>query len=228
MRLLRNKGPLSIADAKRFYDGFGARQDKQAFYEDPAVKQMIEHAAFPDAHAVLEIGCGTGRIAKQLLSFHLPQNARYLGLDVSETMTQLAQSRVARYGERARMVLSDGTAEWGRLVEEGAFDRVVSTYVFDLLPESLIDAYIAASHRALEVGGRLCLVSLTHGEGMLERLVERLWMGVWKRSPSRLGGCRPVALRERLPADTWSVLHHSRRSSFGLCSEILVASKIGL
>ena len=55
-------------EASRFYDKFGAKQDRQGFYEDAALDLMIELGKFPDAENVFELGCGTGRLAEQLLS----------------------------------------------------------------------------------------------------------------------------------------------------------------
>ena len=38
---------LSSDEARAFYDRFGARQDSQAFYEDPATRDLIVHAEAP-------------------------------------------------------------------------------------------------------------------------------------------------------------------------------------
>ena len=46
-------GVLSHKEARAFYDRFGAKQDLQSFYEDPAVERLIAHADFANASAVL-------------------------------------------------------------------------------------------------------------------------------------------------------------------------------
>lgn len=58
------------ADAKRFYDRFGAKQDLQ-FYEHAALDNLIANSNFEHASSVFEIGCGTGRLAKNLFEKHL-------------------------------------------------------------------------------------------------------------------------------------------------------------
>lgn len=63
---------LSHGKAKAFYDRLGRRQDWQAFFEDRAVEDMIEHGCFGRARAVCEFGCGTGRLAQRLLREFLP------------------------------------------------------------------------------------------------------------------------------------------------------------
>ncbi|MGE5248130.1 MAG: class I SAM-dependent methyltransferase, partial [Verrucomicrobiota bacterium] len=80
---------LSHEEARAFYDRFGAKQDWQRFYEDRAIADLIAHASFGKAGAVLEFGSGTGRLAETLLARHLPPTARYLALDVSGTMVSL-------------------------------------------------------------------------------------------------------------------------------------------
>lgn len=62
---------LSRAQVKLFYDRLGARQDWQAFYEDPAAEELIAHAEFEKAKLVFEFGCGTGRFAERILAHHL-------------------------------------------------------------------------------------------------------------------------------------------------------------
>ena len=100
---------LSPAEAKRFYDRLGCRQDWQGFFEKPAINEMIAHAAFDSAHSMFEFGCGTGSLAARLLRHHLPADSRYVGLDISSTMVSLAQERLKPWTERTRVYLGDGS-----------------------------------------------------------------------------------------------------------------------
>ncbi|MFV2091286.1 MAG: methyltransferase, partial [Pseudomonadales bacterium] len=99
---------LTRGQARRFYDRLGAFQDRQAFYEDKALDVLVEHGRFSEANRVLEIGCGTGRLAARLLSDHLPSSAQYLALDQSPTMVSLAQQGLEQYRERGAVRLTDG------------------------------------------------------------------------------------------------------------------------
>ena len=99
----RTMRTLSHVEARAFYDWFGAKQDSQRFYEDQAVADLIIHADFDQARAVYEFGCGTGRLAKRLLSSYLPPDCRYQAVDISATMVRLAQERLARWSERVRV-----------------------------------------------------------------------------------------------------------------------------
>jgi SAM-dependent methyltransferase len=213
---------LSPAEAKRFYDRLGSAQDWQGFFENPAINELIAHAAFDSAHSVFEFGCGTGALAARLLQHHLPADARYAGFDISTTMVSLAQECLKPWSERARVHHSDGSP---RIAEpDRSFDRFVSTYVFDLLAPDFIDQLLSEAHRLLVPGGKLCLVSMTFATSTLSRGVCWGWQRLWRLSPSIVGGCHPIELSDYLRADFWKVDHQTKVKSWGVSSEVLVAS----
>lgn len=213
---------LTIAEARTFYDRFEARQDSQSFYEDAAVDDLLAHSAFDSARHVFELGCGTGRVAERILD---ATSATYAGVDVSDTMIRLSSSRLARFGERARVRRTDGGDPFDGMSERP--DRVVTTYVVDLLPAGAIAAFVDACARALPRDGRLCMASLTFGNTLVSRVVTAGWRGLFRISPRVVGGCRPVRLLPFLATATWDVVHHRVITSFGVPSEVVVASKIG-
>jgi ubiquinone/menaquinone biosynthesis C-methylase UbiE len=212
---------LSRQQAKAFYDRFGKKQDWQSFYEDRAVEAMIRHGAFSRAGAVFEFGCGTGRFAETLLEKYLPSHAKYVGVDISETMVALTTERLARFGPRANVRLTDGSPRFD--VRAASFDRFVSNYVLDLLAFEDIRKVIQEAERLLADGGLLCLVSLTHGFTPVSRIVERLWRAAYAIRPTAVGGCRPISLLEFVAEPIWRVRHHGRYSSYGVPSEVIVA-----
>jgi len=158
---------LSHREAKTFYDRFGSKQDLQRFYEDPAIEVLLRHGEFAKATAVVELGCGTGRLAARLLQDHLPAEATYLGLDISPTMIALTEERIAPWAGRARVRLTEGRPELP--LQDGSQDRFLSTYVLDLLSEEEIGASLREARRVLVPNGRLCLASLTFGQTSMSR-----------------------------------------------------------
>lgn len=214
---------FSHEQARTFYDRFGARQDWQRFYEDRALGDLVAHSDFGHASSVFEFGCGTGRIAENLLSGQLPDTARYLAVDASSTMIALAQGRLARFQGRAEARMVDG----GMALAAGAnqYDRFLSTYVVDLLEDNDIRALLTEAHRILVPGGLLCLVSLTCGDTLVGRVVETAWRAAHSHNPALVGGCRPVLLQPYLEQSAWRTCHRNRITSFGISSEILVAEK---
>lgn len=215
---------LSREDTRRFYDRFGAKQDRQGYYEDPALDALIAQSAFAGAHRVLEIGCGTGKLAARLLAEHLPARARYVGIDLSATMVGLATERLKPWAGRAQVHLSGGDFDFQS--PDGPYDRIVSTYVFDLLSLAEIDEALAAAHKALIKGGLLCLAGLTEGCGPLSIAASRMWSLVHSISPSVVGGCRPLVVSDLLLEHQWRTVHKEVVVSFGVPSEVLIAEAI--
>jgi ubiquinone/menaquinone biosynthesis C-methylase UbiE len=216
---------LTRSQAQTFYDRFGRKQDAQAFYENAALKDLIAHAAFEQAEKVFELGCGTGRFALRLLKKHLSPSASYLGIDLSRTMIDLAGQCISPYAERARVVRSDGSMSFP--LSDHSVDRVVSAYVLDLLSEEDIRQAIAEANRVLKAGGKLCLVSLTHGVTLASRIVEALWSGVYQRHAAWVGGCRPIDLDSFFDPKSWSIDYGNVVSQLGVASEVIIASPKG-
>lgn len=214
---------LSREQARRLYDRIGARQDTQAFYEDRATGRLLRHADFGSALRVLEFGCGTGRFAHRLLSRQLPADASYRGLDLSPTMVGLARARLAPFGARAQVALTDGSPPLSE--PTASRDRFVSNFVLDLLSEADVAAVLREAHRILCPGGLLCVSSLSTGSGRVSRLVARAWSRVHAWRPALVGGCRPLELLAWLPPQAWQLRHHSKLSPFGVPSEVVVAAR---
>jgi len=89
----------------------------------------IAVAAEHEAPSVLDVGGGSGRIGEPILE----QGAsRYVDVDLSDTMLELARERLARFGERAELVQGDFlTAPL-----EGPFDVVLALGYFDYIEDA--------------------------------------------------------------------------------------------
>jgi cyclopropane fatty-acyl-phospholipid synthase-like methyltransferase len=211
---------VSRNEASRFYDKFGAKQDRQGFYEDAALDLMIELGKFPDAENVFELGCGTGRLAEQLLSTHLPPSAHYVGVDISSTMVRLAKDRLARFEGRVGVHLSDGEFDISRL--GGPFDRIVSTYVLDLLSLPDIEECFAGAHAAMSRGGLFCHAGLTNGTGPISKITSTVWTLLHRIKPILVGGCRPLMLADHISENQWEMIHRQVVVSAGIPSEVVV------
>jgi len=213
---------LTRSQARTFYDRFGKMQDTQAFYEDAALDDLIAHAAFEQVENVFELGCGTGRFAFRLLTKHLSLSALYLGIDLSQTMIDIAEQRISLYEERAKVAQSDGSMRFP--IPDHSVDRVVSTYVLDLLSETDVRHAISEARRVLIPSGKLCLVSLTHGVTFASRIVCAIWSAVFRLHAPLVGGCRPIRLDSFFDQQSWSVDYRNVVTQFGVPSEVLIAS----
>jgi SAM-dependent methyltransferase len=213
---------LTRQQARDFYDRFGRRQDRQAWYENAPLDRLREHGDFGSAEAVVEFGCGTGRFAKSLLENNLPQNGTYIGFDLSETMVQLTRKRLVPFGARASVIRTDGRPRVP--LPPTSCDRFVSTYVLDLLSNQDISRTLAQAWKVLRPDGLLCLTGLTYGTTFLSRWVVACWLAIHSLRPSLVGGCRPISLTDFLGPASWKVLYSTTVVSWGVPSEVLIAT----
>lgn len=212
---------LSASEARGFYDRFGRKLDTQAFYEDPALDVLLREGGFDDVRSVMEFGCGTGRLAERMLDGILPATARYAGCDISPVMIGLAQQRLARFGSRVTLWQSGDDPDLGP--GNPPFERIVSTFVLELLPDATRAAFLATAAEALAPGGRLCTTVLTRGTGPLSRIVSGLWNGVARIDPRLVGGCRPLSILPQLDPATWRIVYSGTVTPWAIPSEIVVA-----
>jgi SAM-dependent methyltransferase len=212
---------ISRDQARRFYDRFGAKQDHQGFYEDPALDLLVDLGRFSEASSVFELGCGTGRFADRLLTRHLAPSAHYVGVDLSSTMVQLARDRLLPHDGRTEVLSSEGGFDFRRY--GGPFDRVLATYVLDLLSPPEIQECLAGAHAALAPGGFFCHAGLTRGTGPISRATSAIWTLVHRINPVRVGGCRPLLLADLLPVDQWRLVHREVVVASAIPSEVVIA-----
>ncbi len=218
--MLGKERVLNPSATRTYYDRFGKKQDSQGFYENPALDDLIAHAGFQVAQGVFEFGCGTGKLAARLLEKHLPLSASYIGCDVSPVMINLAKHRLEAYVERAQVVLSDGAVQFP--LPDHSVDRVISSYVLDLLSEENIRRFFSEARRVMIPSGKVCLSSLTRGVSLPSRIVSSLWMTVFRMSPAIVGGCRPIHLDSFVDLQEWQVVYQRVVTPFGVPSEVLV------
>ena len=134
---------------------------------------------------VLELGCGTGQIAAELLEWY-PQ-LRYIGLDLSPGMLEVAARRLERFGGRAELRAVSGSAL--PLAGEplaGVFGVDVLHHVED------VGAVLAQLRPALGRGGRLVFL-----EGN-PRFPLTALIGALRREERGLFKMRPPNLRRWL------------------------------
>ena len=216
-------GFITHEQARRIYDRIGRGQDARPISERRALDALAAHGDFAHAEAVVEFGCGTGRFAARLLREGLPGGATYLGLDVSPRMVALARAAVAAWAGRASIQLTDGSVRLP--APDSSSDRVVSTYVLDLLSPADAAAFASEARRVLRPGGLLALASLAPGRTAPARLVTRLWQAVWRLNPALLGGCRPLQLRTLLDPADWDLVAGFTVTDWFLSSDVLVARR---
>ena len=77
---------------------------------------------------MLDVGCGSGRIGEAILDAGA---SRYVGIDLSPAMLELAEERLRPFGSRVELVHGDFLA----LPLDGPFDVIVALGLFDYVAE---------------------------------------------------------------------------------------------
>ncbi len=139
---------------RTFYEQFGASFSGTRFGAQPGWDRIIHY--FPQRGAVLDLGCGNGRLALYLEQ-HL-QQARYVGLDGSEALLRIAREQTAHLAhistEFFRIDLSSD--EWRRA--SGYFDVVTALALLHHIPGfEARRAFVQAAGACLKPGGVLIL-----------------------------------------------------------------------
>lgn len=216
---------LTPAQARHYYDRNARKQDAQGWYEDAALERLVALGEFEKASDILEVGCGTGKLAVKLLRDHLAPHAGYIGVDISPAMLARAGTRLKKYAPRVK--LRPGDVSLGLTSPSESADRIIATYLFDLLSTSHSKNLLMEMHRVLRPGGLICLAGLTlESNGGDMTIISQLWAVVQRCWPWIVGGCRPVDLQTMITPELWEIVAHETVAPRGLVSEVLMARKI--
>ena len=127
-------------------------------------KKVLARVSVRGDETVLDAGCGTGRLTRDLLEL-LPRG-RVVGVDLSENMLRAAQEQLQDFHPRVKFV----SADLQHLPFRESFDGIFSTAAFHWVPDH--DQLFRTLHGALRPGGRL--IAQCGGAGNLKRLLERV------------------------------------------------------
>jgi ubiquinone/menaquinone biosynthesis C-methylase UbiE len=175
------------------YDSLSGIYDFLTSYEGGAKRRGLEIADIRPTQNVLEVGFGTGRVLKEIAEKTV--NGQVFGIDISRNMLRRTVQLLERseLSDSASLAIADGTHLPFR---DGYFDKVFSSYTLDLMGFEAISKTLGEVHRVLVSGGRVVLVSLSKGKGWRSNM--KLYEWLFRRSPSLLGGCRPLLLEDRV------------------------------
>ncbi|XP_078591185.1 juvenile hormone acid O-methyltransferase-like [Branchiostoma floridae x Branchiostoma japonicum] len=115
-----------------------------------ALLLLGQHLAWRDGDAVLDVGCGTGEIARHIAD--RKEVATVVGLDISKDMVNFATSK--NTAEKASYHVLDIQDESGiREDWRGKFTKAVSFHTVHWIPNK--ERFLANVHMCLEKGGEL-------------------------------------------------------------------------
>jgi ubiquinone/menaquinone biosynthesis C-methylase UbiE len=205
---------LSTQTVRRIYDRLGRHHDWGERYEGRAKARALQLLNARPGQRALNVGVGTGLDHRRLQAAVLPGGVA-VGLDLSAVMAALTRARTG-----APVCLADAR----RLpVRTGGVDRLLCTYVLDLLPAGDLPVVLGEFWRVLVPGGRVVLVTLTEGVSMASRAVIAAWKALYAISPIACFGCRPLQLAGVVDAAGFVGLQREVVVQLGVPSQVIVA-----
>ena len=208
---------ISTVTAQRFYSWLGARHDLGARFEREAKQQALSLLHLQSGQCVLNLGCGTG--AEQ------PTLRRAVGPTGTLHAVDLSPVMLCLTAERGAGTLTTQANAVRLPYADAMFDRILSTYLLDLLPAGLLPIVAAECARVLRPDGRLVLVTLTHGVDSASRAVVAAWRSMFRLHPLLLGGCRPVPLASLVAGAGLTLLDSTVVVQLGVPSAIVVVGR---
>lgn len=128
------------------------------------------HADLTAQDRVLDIGCGTGRVAAHLAPLLAEGGGRYLGFDVSKVAISECRRRYRRWPHMAFHHLDVWNGDYnasGRVAEtdtvfpaaDGSFDLAFASSVFTHMRRPAVSRYLSETARVLAPGGRIAFTA---------------------------------------------------------------------
>lgn len=184
------------------------------FYERPSNREALKGPVMERSRKIIDLGVGTGYLLSQLVDMTSDEQ-RITAVDLSEQMLNNARTYLARHDQLHPRIDFEKADCRSLPWPDNTFDLYVSSYLFDLLPESELRTAIREMERVLRPDGYAILITMTTElEGVPRfrksffRMMNELyclgyhkgrWNPIWK---SLFAGyaphCHPIALGKYL------------------------------
>jgi len=161
-------------------------------------RQVVARLALDRPAAVLDVGCGTGALTRQIYDA-LPADSprRVCGVDAAEAMIAVAGRKA---GPRPGLEFVPALAE-ELPFPGGSFDRVLSTFFFHHLNYGLKIRSLAEIWRVLRPGGQAAILDVDIPYSLFGKLCA--WSGYWLFHQDEIAENIRGRLREALEASPW-------------------------
>jgi SAM-dependent methyltransferase len=194
--VLRQKPPSELARS----GGYRQREKVGRVWR----RLLAKEGRLPRDGAVLDVGCGLGRMAAPLVNYFRGKG-RYEGLDVEEDAIRWCRQHIGADHPNFRFTLAgvhslrynpegeSAPATFRFPYEDAAFDTAFLASVFTHLLPDAVARYLRELARVLKPGGR-CLATYFLLNQRSERAITEGEVKELHRFPHRLDGCRVLSL----------------------------------
>ena len=161
-------------------------------------RQVVARLALDRPADVLDIGCGTGTLTRQIYDA-LPADAprRVCGVDAAEAMIAVANKKA---GDRPGLEFAAALAE-ELPYPAASFDRVLSTFFFHHLNYDLKVKSLAEIWRVLRPGGQAAILDVDVPYSLFGKVCA--WSGFWLFHQAEIAENIRGKLRDALDASPW-------------------------
>ena len=168
---------------------------------------------------VLEVGLGTGN-SLGILADRVGVSGKVFGVDISNGMLNIAQSRINKLGfsERISLVCGDGLQ---LPFETESFDKILISFTLELFDTPEIPLMLSGCLRCLRRGGIISVVGLSKKN---PNLMTKFYEWFHEKLPVTVD-CRPIFVQEALEKAGFHLIKTSDLSMMGLRSELVLAEK---
>jgi demethylmenaquinone methyltransferase/2-methoxy-6-polyprenyl-1,4-benzoquinol methylase len=213
-RVARSKDEAKVTYNRlsRWYDIVAGSAEKK--YRDIGLNMLKAS----QGERILEIGYGTGHCILTLAQ-SVGQTGRVCGIDISDGMHAIANSRIQKAGLADRVDLRVGDARTLPF-ELGIFDGVFMSFTLELFDTPEIPLILQQCYNALRPNGRIAVVSLIKKPGTAVRIYE--W---FHEKMPRAVDCRPIYAQPALTAAGFTISDVRALTMWGLPVEIILAKK---
>lgn len=161
-------------------------------------RRVVADLALDRPAAVLDVGCGTGTLTRQIYDA-LPANAprRVCGVDAAEAMIAVANKKA---GPRPGLEFAAALAE-ELPYPDASFDRALSTFFFHHLNYDLKVKSLAEIWRVLRPGGQAAILDVDIPYSFFGKICA--WSGFWLFHQAEIAENIRGKLRAALDASPW-------------------------
>lgn len=210
--------PGTPEDTRRWYDRVSAIYARfLERIEAPPVRDAIEWLELQPDDVAVDLGCGAGG-GVVAMAASVEEPGAVIGIDFAPGMCRETADAIRTAGveDRAAIACADVTAT---PLRSDSVNAALSSYVFDLLSPSDLEAALGEARRILRPGGKLATVTLAESDAFATRCYESLH----RMMPRKLD-CRPIPIRAFLQEAGFEIDRSVERTLYGLPVTIAIAT----
>ncbi len=211
-------------EARENYDKISHWYDYlEGVWEKRLREKGLKKLNVQEGEVVLEIGFGPGHDLVSM-AHSVGDSGTVYGIDLSSEMVEITKKRVNEAGLTGRVALEQGDAAC-LPYQTNFFDAIFMSFTLELFDTPEIPKVLSECRRAIQPGGRICVISLSKARG--SNWMVKMYEWGHEQFPKFLD-CRPIFVSQALEEANFEIQEAVQESLFGLPVEIVIGYKEGI